>query len=140
MDEKRQEKRAEQAENAYAKIRAADDISSVSRASGLSEDDIRTVKDHIFFDSHVLYDEYGRFPADYDMAVAWNRLTKGEPENRDITLLRHELEEAKAEKAGASTLSDAHMIANTKFNWEAQLEKEKGEEGEDDGLLQADKQ
>jgi len=138
LDDKRQKERAVQAEAAYDAIRKADDIAAIARASGFSVDDIMTIKNHIFFESHALYDGYGTLSADYDIAVAWKRIADGHPLDRDITLLRHELAEAQAEKAGSLTLSQAHAAANTQYNWAEQLEKEKGEEGEDDGLLQTD--
>lgn len=135
LDDKRQALRESQATKAYDAIRSADDIAAISKASGLSEQDVQMIKDHVFFAKHNLYDGYETLSPDYDMAVAWKRLADGEPEDRDITLLRHELAEAIAEANGAKTLSEAHQIANQQFDWESQLLKEKGEEGEEDGLL-----
>ena len=86
---KRYEKRNEQATAAYKKIAAADDIEAIAKTSGMSTADIKQIKQHVFFETHQLYDGVGKFEPDYDMAVAWQRLTEGHPEERDILLLRH---------------------------------------------------
>ena len=43
----------------------------------------------------IKYDgEYERFDPDYDMGVAWKRLSEGNPTETDIMLLKHELLES----------------------------------------------
>ena len=78
---------------------------------------------------------YGRFDPDYNMAVAWKRLREGKFEDRDITLLCHELIESQMEKRYNLTAAEAHKKATEKYDWWGQLVKELGEEGEKDGLL-----
>ena len=133
---KRYEKRNEQATAAYKKIAAADDIEAIAKTSGMSTADIKQIKQHVFFETHQLYDGVGKFEPDYDMAVAWQRLTEGRPEERDILLLRHELLESQLEKAYNLSAADAHRLASKTYDWAAELLKLLGEDGEADDLLQ----
>ena len=133
---KRYEKRNEQATSAYKKIAAADDIEAIAKTSGMSTADIKQIKQHVFFETHQLYDGVGKFEPDYDMAVAWQRLTEGRPEERDILLLRHELLESQLEKAYNLSAADAHRLASKTYDWAAELLKLLGEDGEADDLLQ----
>ena len=129
------DRRDKQAAKEYDKIRDRDDIAAVARSSGMSESDIQTIKNHIFFDEHRLYDGVGRLDPDYDMAVAWNRLAHGKPEERDFLLLKHELLESQVELWYNLTIADAHARANKKYDWAGRLTELLGEEGEPDGLL-----
>ena len=86
-------------------------------------------------DKHRLYDGYGRFAPDYDMAVAWERLRNGKHLPRDITLLRHELLESQLEREYNLTAAEAHARATDIYDWWGQLVEEIGEGGESDGLL-----
>ena len=80
----------------------------------------------MFFRKHKLYDGYGRFTADYDMAVAWERLRQGKALPRDRTLLYHELLESQLEREYNMSAADAHAIAQETYNWEKQLYEETG--------------
>ena len=82
----------------YSNISRVNDIKTIARNTGFSEEDIKKIKRHIFFDKHKKYDGYGMLDADYDIAVAWNRLRSGKFEDRDITLLKHELLESELEQ------------------------------------------
>jgi hypothetical protein len=90
------------ADDAYDTIRAADDVDAVTesaREHGFSRGDIQQVKDHLFYDQHLLdrYPDYvrtDRFDANPRIAEAWDRLTWGHPHESDIELLRHELYES----------------------------------------------
>lgn len=119
----------------YEVIRNADDVVRVAEVSGLSVKDVEVVKDHIFFAEHRLYDGVGRFAPSYDMAVAWQRLASGTPEERDFLLLQHEILESQVEKMYNLTAAEAHEMAKAKYNWEQKLFDDLGEEGEPDGLL-----
>ena len=48
--------------------------------------------------SKIRYSSRGKFEPDYDMAVAWKRLSQGKPEDRDILLPKHELLGSQVEK------------------------------------------
>ena len=130
-----QSERDIKASAAYKKISNVYDADVIAKVSGLTEREVLEVKRHIFFQKHKLYDGYGILYPDYDIAVAWKRLQQGNPKPRDIILLKHELEEARAEREGNLTLSEAHSIAKKKYDWEKILIDELGERGEPDGIL-----
>ncbi len=69
------------------------------------------------------------------MAVAWKRLCDGNPEERDILLLHHELLESTLEKEYNLTIAEAHKRAKKQFDWEKALIEAVGEEGEQFGIL-----
>lgn len=128
--------RTEIASLEYDKIRNSNDILAVAKSSGMSVSEIETIKNHIFFNKHIKYDgTIERFDADYDMAVAWNRLVNGKPKERDLLLLNHELLESKIEMKYNITASEAHAKASELYAWNEKLLEELGEGGEKDGLL-----
>jgi len=99
-------------------------------------DDIQTIRTHVFFKKHKLDGGiYGRFAPDYDMAVAWKRLREGNPLDRDITLLHHELVESQIEKQYNLNAHDAHDEASKTYDWLGQLHRETGKKGEKRGIL-----
>ena len=133
--ERRQAKRDAKAAEYYDKIRLADDIPAIAKAAGMTEQEIGQVKDHVFFKQHQLTDGIGRFQPDYDMGVAWKRLSEGTPEKRDIVLLKHELLESECEVRYNISAQEAHAMAKLQYDWETELFKLFGEEGEPDDLL-----
>ena len=85
----------EQAEEMYSNYRLmTDDIEKISNNTGWSMDDVSTVKNHAFNKQVLLDDGYSHFPADYEMAVAWQRLIEGNFYESDILLLKHKLYES----------------------------------------------
>lgn len=128
--------RRDKADLQYANIRNANDIEIIAKNSGMAIEEIQTIKNHIFFNDHIKYDgKIEPFDADYDMAVAWKRLSEGVPESRDILLLKHELLESQLEKQYKLTAAQAHARANKTYAWDKKLYEELGEGGEDDDLL-----
>lgn len=128
--------RTSQAEKYYEKVRETDDIKAIAEASGISESDIEQIKNHVFYNKHILYDGVvDRFEPDYDMAVAWKRLTEGIPEDRDLLLLKHELLESQVEKEYNLTAAEAHRKATETYDWAGELNEILGQEGEEDDLL-----
>lgn len=109
------------ASKAYRKISRRDDVKAIAFNSGFSEQDIKQIKRHIFFNKHQTYDGYKTLYPDYDMAVAWNRLYKGEQLERDVLLLHHELLESTLEKKYNLTIAEAHRRAKEKYDWEKKL-------------------
>lgn len=124
-----------QAAKEYRKISRRNDIAEIAKSSGKTEEDIKQIKRHIFYEKHQLIDEYRTLDPDYDIAVAWKRLYNGVPEGRDYLLLDHELLESQIEKAYNLSLREAHFRAQKVFNWEKRLYDECGPLGELDGLL-----
>nr|DAD77061.1 MAG TPA: minor capsid protein [Siphoviridae sp. ct0d96] len=120
----------------YRKIsRDNSDVKKIAKASGFTEEEIRQIKRHVFYDKHKLYTGYGNFTPDYDMAVAWKRLREGRPEARDILLLRHELLEDQLEKAYNLDIAEAHKRASLQYDWVSTLRRELENAEESYGLL-----
>ena len=96
---------------------------------------IQSVRSHIFFEKHDLYEGYDRFAPDYDMAAAWKRLREGNYLPRDITLLNHELFERQIEREYNLSAEEAHTKASEVYDWASQIDEETDQKGEADGLL-----
>lgn len=128
--------REKQSNRYYEKIRKRkDDIEKIAKNTGWSYESISRIKNHVFYDRHTLQDgSIGILDADYDMAVAWQRLINGAFEERDILLLKHEYLESIVEKKYNITNKEAHEIVVKKHDWYGELEKIKGVDGEDDCL------
>ena len=128
-------KRDEEAENYYDTIRKRnDDIGKIARNTGFSEKDIRSIKEHVFINSHILDYGRGRFDANYDMAIAWQRLINGNFEDRDLVLLNHELLESIIEKEYNCTYREAHNMAEEKHAWDKIIDDLFGGDGENVSL------
>lgn len=123
------------ASKAYRKISRRNDIAAISQHSGFTEKEVKQIKRHIFYEKHKKYDGYGLLDPDYDMAVAWSRIYNGEPLERDILLLNHELLESTLEREYNLTIAEAHKLAQETYNWVRTLREETGGEGEELGLL-----
>ncbi len=119
----------------YRKISRTYDIDKIVDSSGMSHDEVVQIKRHVFYDKHKKYNGYGLLDVDYDMAVAWKRLTNGEPLGRDILLLKHELLEDQLEKEYNLSISEAHAMATKTYDWAKILIEETDGKGEDDDLL-----
>ena len=128
-------RRDDEAESYYKFTRTTnDDISSIAKNVGWTEHSVARIKQHVFSDKHILDDGTRRFDADYNMAVAWQRLINGNYLDRDILLLKHEYLESIIEKKYNLTYREAHDRTTLKHDWNAVLEKEAGEYGEADNL------
>ncbi|GIP59738.1 hypothetical protein J15TS10_35520 [Paenibacillus woosongensis] len=100
------------AEAEYELIRRMkmNDIEDVARNTGLSIDEIRTIKKHLFFGKHQIPQPGGRefrlerFAADDEIAFAWKTAQKGELSTEQKAwfkqLAEHELAERKFMAAG----------------------------------------
>ncbi|KQO15418.1 hypothetical protein [Paenibacillus sp. Leaf72] len=84
------------------------DIQSISQNTGISENRIRRIKDHLFIKEPIKEHGVGRFEADYEIAQAWDRLQKGSFKPQDIDLLNHELFESKFEGIFKTDYRTAH--------------------------------
>lgn len=130
-------KRDEQAAAYYERVRTQDDIEVIAHKSGMSPEDISIIKDHVFYNTHMKYDgEIERFDPDYDMAVAWQRLATGTPEDTDFLLLKHELLESRLEREYNLTAAAAHAMADEVYAWDKAIIEKFGGLGEKDDLLQ----
>ncbi len=124
------------AAKAYRRIsRDNSDVKKIVQHTNFTEKEVQQIKRHIFYNKHRKYDGYGMLSPDYDMAVAWKRLCDGNPEERDILLLHHELLESTLEKEYNLTIAEAHKRAKKQFDWEKALVEAVGEDGEQFGIL-----
>lgn len=109
------------AERVYTRIRRIDaknDIKKVAKASGLPEDDIEKIRNHLFIKKHNLEKGLMRFDPSPYIAHAWEALEQGRPSELDIMLLRHEKEELTLMENLGYSYDKAHLLANIKYPWE----------------------
>jgi len=102
-------------------------VERLDGSTGFSAEEIRRIREHVFFEEHPLSDYDGgivnqRYDASPDMAEAWLRLRSGHPVAEDVALLEHESAEARYydEHPGA-TYEEAHQAANAVSNWQNQI-------------------
>jgi len=108
----------EEAARHYEKIRiASDDIKVISRNTGIEESVIQRVKEHVFYEEHILYDGVRKFDPQADMAVAWKRLTDNEFLQSDLILLQHEYVESLIMRGVRVPYSEAHAMADKIYDW-----------------------
>ena len=120
------------ADKLYDAIRASDkDVSSISNNTGFKPANIQKVKDHVFYNEHLL-DRYvdqgiparvGRFDSTMEQAQAWNRLENGIHNDADITWLKHETAERWYELKYKSGYSEAHDRVDSRWSgypWEVE--------------------
>lgn len=132
-------RRDDEAENYYVTVRSRnDDVELISRNTGWSKVKINKIKQHVFFNLHILDRGKARYDADYNMAVAWKRLIAGEFLDRDLLLLKHEYLESGLEKKYNLIYREAHEITQAKYDWDSALMKEVGTYGEPDNLYEID--
>ena len=99
----------EEAERIYDRIRStSDDVVQISHQTGIPEWKIQKIKEHVFYNDHILDDRIGRFDADIDIADAWERLRKGNYNQNDLDLLNHEYYEHRFEKFFDTDYANAH--------------------------------
>ena len=120
------------ADQIYDSIRESDtDICDIAQNLGFKADNIKNVKDHVFYNKHYLDRlapaepvEYRRFDANIQQALAWKRLETGTHTQDDITWIKHECAERHHELKYGSGYSEAHDQAQSRFDgapWEDQF-------------------
>jgi hypothetical protein len=119
------------ADQMYDSIRECDtDICDIAENLGFKADNIKNVKDHVFYNKHYLDRlapaepvEYRRFDANIQQALAWKRLETGTHTQDDVTWIKHECAERHHELKYGSGYSEAHDQAQSRFDgapWEDQ--------------------
>ncbi len=101
------------------------EIAKVARNSGMSEEEIERVYNHIFIRKHLLDDgEVRLFDSNYEMAQSWKRLSEGKNiQKHDIILLKHELmEEGIMGDSLEIPYRMAHNKADEVYNYRKALE------------------
>ena len=115
----------------YNSIRECDtDICDIAENLGFKADNIKNVKDHIFYNEHDL-DRYGpdqterkQFDPNLQQGLAWKRIETGTHTQDDITWIKHECAERYHELKHGSGYSEAYNRAQTRFDgapWENQF-------------------
>ena len=99
------------------------DVKNISRNTGYSIDEVKKVKEYIFYEVHDLGDgRIDRFDSDFMMAQSWQRLIDGKDiKEHDLTLLKHELLEREYKTQGISH-DEAHVLASVKYNYSQEAE------------------
>ena len=102
------------------------DVIKISENTGFSLQQIKAIKDYVFFQEHVFRNRpKGRFDADYDMALSWKRLIVGKDIwKSDIILLKHELLEMEI-ASKYEYHEDAHEEAEKTYNYKLSIIEEK---------------
>jgi len=119
------------ADQIYESIRESDtDICDIAQNLGFKADNIKNVKDHVFYTEHDL-DRYGpdqierkQFDPNLQQALSWKRLETGTHTQDDVTWIKHECAERHHELKYASGYNEAHNRAQTRFDgapWENQF-------------------
>lgn len=111
------------AEKIYDSIRESDtDICDIAENLGFKADNIKNVKDHVFYNEHNL-DRYGpdeiehkRFDATLEQALAWKRLESAIHTQDDVTWIKHECAERHHELKYDSGYSEAHERAQSRYD------------------------
>lgn len=102
-------KRLETIDMEYEGIRMdTTDISKIAQNTGMPEWKISKIKEHVFYNEHMLDSGVKRFDTDPEIADAWYRLTNGDFNQNDISLLNHEYFESKFESFYKTDYRTAH--------------------------------
>jgi hypothetical protein len=107
------------------------DIGKIAENTGFSDDNIRSIRDHVFIKEHDLGEGVtGRFAADWQIAQAWQRMEQGWKGNDrekyhdvDLLLLRHELEELTVMAKYGYNYPAAHEKAEEKYPWDVTIDR-----------------
>lgn len=106
----------EAAEGAYKAIReSTTDIAAISRYTKLKPDRLERIKRYLFNNKEWT-------GADGEIAAAWHRLRTGRGTAADVLLLKHETAEMWLRSVKGISYTDAHWLANKKFNWQKIIE------------------
>lgn len=93
--------------------------------TGYSKQKLRNIFRHVFINTHKLAGGIGPFFEDFDMAQSFDRLLRGEFYGVDLVMLQHEYLEYCLEKRYNLTYSEAHAIAERKFNYSREIKRVK---------------
>lgn len=111
------------AKSYYQEIRnrkSKSDIDKIAKNTGISKEQIAAVRQYIFEAEDHLFDDgtRGRFDENHLIALSWERLSRNEFTDLDITLLNHEFEELTIVKDKGYAYKKAHYLADLKYPWD----------------------
>ena len=92
------------------------DISKIAQNTGMLEWKISKIKEHVCYTEHILDSGVKRFDTDPEIADAWYRLTNGDYNQNDISLLNHEYFESKFENFYKTATEKACKKGNEAHN------------------------
>ena len=97
-----------------------EDIKKISKNTSFTENEILKIKNHLMREEHLFKNgEKRKFDVDIDIALAWQRLIKGENIlESDIILLNHELTELLYMKEHNCPYEQAHAYAVQFYDWD----------------------
>lgn len=127
IDEEKEFGRAQKhAEIMYETFRNTDsDIKKIAQITGHGEEEIKRVKNHLFFNEYDFDDGHHRFDPDFQQAQSWDRLRKGEALEHDLVMIEHELVEEKFMREDRLSYDEAHEKANKVANYQKAIEEYK---------------
>lgn len=94
-----------------------DDISKIANRTGISENIIKKIKNHVFYEEHILGSGISKFHPSIDMAKAWQRLIDGKYAPSDLNLLLHEYAESLIMEGVKVDYDTAHFIVGKTYPW-----------------------
>jgi len=88
------------------------DVRLISMNAKMPAFQIQRIKEHLFFDTHILDAGIGHFSSDIEIVGAWTRLQKGNFVKQDLQLLQHEYFEARFKGVFKTNYKTAHLASN----------------------------
>ena len=112
------------ADQIYDSIRECNtDISDIAENVGFKVENIKKLKDYVFYDKHRFepyapdeLEEYKRLDPDFQQALAWKRLEAGIHNERDIVWLKHEYRERCYELKHDAAYKESHEQAQKRYD------------------------
>ncbi len=117
--------REQHAEKYYLSLRNSNRqsiVDVISKNSGVTEDTVSKMFDHLIVNEYELDGRYVHFDPDYYIAGSLQRLREGKNiQPHDLILIQHEAMEYDLMNDGDLNYEDAHAIANESFNYHQAL-------------------
>ncbi len=106
-----------------ARVKGGDfDVKSIAENTGFDYEDVLAIKKHLMEEEHLFADgTIHKFDPSIDIALAWQRLMKGEQQEIDILLLNHELRELRYIQKTGCDYETAHKYSSQKYDWESAI-------------------
>lgn len=103
----------DKAESYYERVReCAGDVDVIATNTPYNSRQVQRIKDHLFYDTHILDEGEARFDADPLIANTWSRLQRGSHGPKDLQLMEHELFESRFEDLFHTDYRTAHQAAD----------------------------
>ena len=94
-----------------------EDVLLIAKNTGIRRELIQQIKNHLFFEEHILSEGIQRFHPDADMKMAWQRLIENDFVQSDLRLLLHEYAESLIMQGIKVSYENAHYILDTIYGW-----------------------